>query len=297
MDLRNLELFLHLADSLHFGKSADAMAVSPSTLSRAIQRLEQETGCVLFERDNRSVRLTPAGEKLREFGGGLLQEWRQLKQELKRSDEPLQGRLRVFCSVTASYFLLPEVLERFRRRYPQLEIKLETGDPALAVDKILADEADLAIAARPDALPAKLEFASLQQVPLVFIAPRNAPQLNQWFRQGEPDWEQLPVILSEQGLARKRSDQWFRNKGIAPNIYAEVAGNEGIVAMVALGCGVGLVPAAVIDHSPLGDKVRIIDLKPAFKPFDVGIGVLKKRLEEPLIRAFWDTAQNQNSLR
>jgi LysR family positive regulator for ilvC len=96
------------------------MAVSPSTLSRAIQRLEQETGCVLFERDNRSVRLTPAGDKLREFGGALLQEWRQLKQELKRSDEPLQGRLRVFCSVTASYFLLPEVLER--RRYPQLEI-------------------------------------------------------------------------------------------------------------------------------------------------------------------------------
>jgi len=74
MDLRNLELFLHLADSLHFGKSADAMAVSPSTLSRAIQRLEQETGCVLFERDNRSVRLTPAGGKLREFGGRLLQE-------------------------------------------------------------------------------------------------------------------------------------------------------------------------------------------------------------------------------
>lgn len=283
MDLRNLELFLHLADSLHFGKSADAMAVSPSTLSRAIQRLEQETGCVLFERDNRSVRLTPAGEKLREFGGALLQEWRQLKQELKRSDEPLQGRLRVFCSVTASYFLLPEVLERFRRRYPQLEIKLETGDPALAVDKILADEADLAIAARPDALSAKLEFASLQQVPLVFIAPRTAPQQSQWFSQGEPDWERLPLILSEQGLARKRCDQWLRNKGI--------------VAMVALGFGVGLVPAAVIDHSPMGEKVRIVEPKPALKPFDVGIAVLKKRLEEPLIRAFWDTARGQGSLR
>ncbi|MGY3944315.1 HTH-type transcriptional activator IlvY [Aeromonas tecta] len=297
MDLRNLELFLHLADSLHFGKSADAMAVSPSTLSRAIQRLEQETGCVLFERDNRSVRLTPAGEKLREFGGNLLQEWRRLKQDLKRSDEPLQGRLRVFCSVTASYFLLPEVLERFRRRYPQLEIKLETGDPALAVDKILADEADLAIAARPDALSAKLEFASLQQVPLVFIAPRTAPQLSQWFQHGEPDWEHLPLILSEQGLARKRCDQWFRNKGIAPNIYAEVAGNEGIVAMVALGFGVGLVPAAVIDHSPMGDKVRIALPKPALKPFDVGIAVLKKRLEEPLIRAFWDTARGQGGQR
>ena len=83
------------------------------------------------------------------------------------------------------------------------------------MDKILADEADLAIAARPDALSSKLEFASLQQVPLVFIAP-GRPQSSQWFQQGEPDWERLPLILSEQGLARKRCDQWLRNKGIAP---------------------------------------------------------------------------------
>ena len=48
----------------------------------------------------------------------------------------------------------------------------------------------------------------LQQVPLVFIAPRTAPQQSQWFSQGEPDWERLPLILSEQGLARKRCDQW-----------------------------------------------------------------------------------------
>ena len=157
-----------------------------------------------------------------------MQEWRQLKQELKRSDEPLQGRLRVFCSVTASYFLLPEVLERFRRRYPQLEIKLETGDPALAVDKILADEADLAIAARPDALSAKLEFASLQQVPLVFIAPRTAPQQSQWFSQGEPDWERLPLILSEQGLARKRCDQWLRNKGSPPTSMPKWRATRGL---------------------------------------------------------------------
>ncbi|MGL4714515.1 MAG: HTH-type transcriptional activator IlvY, partial [Aeromonas sp.] len=47
--------------------------------------------------------------------------------------------------------------------------------------------------------------------------------------------------------------------------------------------------------SPLGDKVRIIDLKPAFKPFEVGIGVLKRRLQEPLIRAFWTTAQDQGA--
>jgi LysR family positive regulator for ilvC len=47
----------------------------------------------------------------------------------------------------------------------------------------------------------------------------------------------------------------------------------------------------------MGEKVRIVDPKPALKPFDVGIAVLKKRLEEPLIRAFWDTARGQGSLR
>ena len=85
----------------------------------------------------------PAGDRLREFGRHLLDDWQTLRHELRHVGEPLQGRLRVYCSVTASYFLLPDILGRFRARYPQLEIKLETGDPALAVDKVLSDEAEL----------------------------------------------------------------------------------------------------------------------------------------------------------
>lgn len=293
MDLRNLELFMHLAHSLHFARTADAMAVSPSTLSRAIQRLEQETGCTLLERDNRSVSLTPAGRRLLSFAEQLSHDWEQLRQDLRHGDEPLQGQLRVFCSVTASYFLLPDILSRFRSRYPQLELRLETGDPALAMEKVLNEETDLAIAARPDALPSKLHFTSLAKIPLVFIAPRGPSPVSRFLPEGEPDWERLPLILSSQGLGRKRSEQWFRNKGISPNLYAEVAGNEAIVSMVALGCGVGLVPEAVLDHSLLGDKVRVLPVSPALKPFDVGLCVQKRRLDEALIRAFWETAHQE----
>jgi LysR family positive regulator for ilvC len=57
MDFRSLQLFKHLATTLHFGDTASAMYVSPSTLSRVIQRLEEECGCELFARDNRSVAL------------------------------------------------------------------------------------------------------------------------------------------------------------------------------------------------------------------------------------------------
>ena len=65
MDLRDLKLFLHLAESCHFGRTARAMHVSPSTLSRQIQRLEEDVGHALFLRDNRTVTLTEAGERLR----------------------------------------------------------------------------------------------------------------------------------------------------------------------------------------------------------------------------------------
>lgn len=290
MDFRHLELFVHLSQSLHFGHTADAMAVSPSTLSRAIQRLEQDIGCELFIRDNRTVSLTPAGHSLQQFAQSWLSDWQLLKQELKHGDESLQGRLRVFCSVTASYFLLPGILERFRSRYPRLEIRLETGDPALAIDKVLDDETELAIAARPDALPPKVHFINLQTVPMVFIGPTTAGPVSELLEQKPLDWRRLPVILSEQGVARKRANQWFKAKGINPNIYAEVAGNEAIIGMVALGFGIGVVPRVVIDHSPMGDKVRVLAPTPALKSIEVGVCLLKKRLDDPLIQAFQQTA-------
>ena len=84
-------------------------------------------------------------------------------------------------------------------------------------------------------------------------------------------------------------------QGIAPNIYAEVAGNGASSPWWPSG-SVGVVPAAVIDHSPMGTRC-VVEPKPALKAFDVGIAVLKKRLEEPLIRAFWDTARGQGGLR
>ena len=79
MDLRDLKTFLHLAESRHFGRSARAMHVSPSTLSRQIQRLEEDLGQPLFVRDNRTVTLTEAGEELRVFAQQTLlqyQLWR-----------------------------------------------------------------------------------------------------------------------------------------------------------------------------------------------------------------------------
>ena len=79
MDFRDLKTFIHLAESRHFGRSARAMHVSPSTLSRQIQRLEEYLGQALFIRDNRTVTLTEAGEELRMFAQRTLLQYQQLR--------------------------------------------------------------------------------------------------------------------------------------------------------------------------------------------------------------------------
>lgn len=79
--------------------------------------------------------------------------------------------IKLFCSVTASYSHLPELLSSFRLKHPYIEFKLLTGDPAQAIDKILHDEADIAISAMPEQLPSRIEFATISEIPLSVIAP------------------------------------------------------------------------------------------------------------------------------
>ncbi|MFS2222507.1 HTH-type transcriptional activator IlvY [Pantoea sp. B65] len=291
MDLRDLKLFLHLAESRHFGRSARAMHVSPSTLSRQIQRLEEDLGQALFLRDNRTVTLTDAGERLRQFAQHTLLQYQQMRHAIGQNGPSLSGEMRLFCSVTAAYSHLPPILDRFRAEHPLVEIKLTTGDAADAVEKVQSSEADLAIAGRPETLPASIDFTPLGYIPLVLIAPALACTVRHQATQEQPDWSQIPFILPEQGPARRRIDLWFRRHHIAnPLIYATVSGHEAIVSMVALGCGIALLPDVVLENSPepVRNRVLVLDGVESVAPFELGVCVQKKRLNEPLIDAFWN---------
>lgn len=291
MDLRDLKLFLHLADSCHFGRSARAMHVSPSTLSRQIQRIEEDLGQALFLRDNRTVTLTDAGERLRQFAQQTLLQYQQMRHALGQNGPSLSGEMKLFCSVTAAYSHLPPILDRFRAEHPLVEIKLTTGDAADAVEKVQSNEVDIAIAGRPETLPASIGFMPLGVIPLVLIAPALPCPVHAQATQSKPDWSQIPFILPDQGPARRRIDLWFRHRRIAnPQIYATVSGHEAIVSMVALGCGIALLPDVVLENSPEPVRNRILELEDVamVAPFELGVCVQKKRLSEPLIDAFWN---------
>lgn len=285
MDSRQLRQFLHLADALHFGKASEASHVSPSALSRSIQQLEAEVGVALFTRDNRSVALTHEGKLFLPYAREALTQWDAIRNALMAEADELHGEVSMYCSVTASYSFLFEILSAFRRDHPHVEIKLHTGDPELAITRVLAGEEDIAIGARPDVLPAGLAFRPITTSPLVFIAGKNHPQPD------SRNWAATPMILSEGGLARNRVDAWFRARGVQPSIYAQVAGNEAIVSMVSLGFGIGVVPRIVLDNSPLAGNIRILDVRPKLKAYEVGLFALNRKLRRPVINAFWSQLQ------
>ncbi|MDY6891656.1 MAG: HTH-type transcriptional activator IlvY [Pseudomonadota bacterium] len=289
MDTRTLRLFLSLAKTLHFGRSSEACHVSPSTLSRAIKQLEHSLGVTLFLRDNRSVQLTPEGVRFAQYAREALQQWEQLRSSLLESADELQGEISVYCSVTASYSFLYPLLRRFRQRYPRVEIKLHTGDPEHAIARVQSGQEEISIAARPARLRAGVAFRPIDRTPLLFIAPASEPSDR---LDTEAQWSRQPMILPESGISRERVDQWFSARHIQPRIYAQVAGNEAIVSMVSLGCGIGVVPQIVLENSPLADRVRVLPVLPALEPYEIGLFALERKLRSPLIRAFWSLLDN-----
>lgn len=291
MDNRELKLFLHLATTLHFGRTSRACNITPSALTRAIQRLENELGERLFIRDKRSVEITPAGESFKRYAEDVLQRWADLRNSLS-SDAVLRGAISLYCSVTAVYSILPRILGRFRTLYPEIHINLQTGDAARALTKLQDGEVDVTIDALPAQQPAGLQFLQLVETPLVFIGPLRFPE-TMVIEGDRIDWQKTPVIMAEQGLSRERIDRWFADKKIVPNIYAQVAGNEAIIAMVSLGCGIGVVPELVLEKSPFKEQVEILSVSPTLTPYAIGLCTVKKNMFNPMVKAFWDIAAQE----
>jgi len=295
VEQKSLAMFLHLSQTLHFGKTALAFHVSPSTLSRVIQRLEQEIASDLLHRDNRSVVLTDAGKKFKNYAEQQLEQWHSFKSSLDEKNEQLTGKLHIYCSVTAAYSHLPPLLERFRGQHPLVEIMLTTGDAADALEQVQNKSVDFAIAANPENLPRSVYFHHLATIPLAVIAPTMHCKVLQLLQiDGQKPktipWSDIPIILPEHGPARKRFEYWYRKKqqGKA-NIYATVSGHEALVSMVALGCGVGIVPQVVVENSPVKDRVQYLADVGEIEPFNLGVCCLNQSRAQPLIKAFFDS--------
>ncbi|TVR29403.1 MAG: HTH-type transcriptional activator IlvY [Spirochaetaceae bacterium] len=291
MQHEDLEYFIDLYQTLNFGRSSTRCNISASALSRRIKRLEQEVGTELYQRDNRRVIPTVAGREFERYARETLARWAEVRERVTDSAARIDGEIRIYASVTACYSILPRILGRFREHYPEVHIHLKTGDAALALQTVRDEAVDLAVAALPQRSPSGLLTQVLTVTPLVCIGPAMRCAVRDLLQQRPIPWQQVPVILSEQGLSRRRVDAWYREHGIEAPVYAQVAGNEAIIAMVSLGCGAGVVPQLVVDKSPLRHDLQIIGEGPQLEPYHVGVAVSRRRLKNRSVAAFWETSR------
>ncbi len=293
MDTRSLAVFLSVAETLNFSRSAGQLAMSVSAVSRSVQRLEEALGQPLLERDKRTVRLTRAGSEFKAYAQRAVDDWRQVQRKLGREGE-LSGEVSLYCSVTASYSVLAPILERFRAIYPAVDIMLHTGDQADGIERARSGQDDVAVSGRPEQLSTQLEFLPLLESPMQFYVPAGDCLVRRqvqeaWGGEGV-NWSALPLIVPERGVTKVMLDDWFRSRGASPRIYAQVAGHEAIVAMVGLGLGVGVAPELVVRSSGLESRVENLPVKPPLPALQVGLCSLRRRLQSPLVRSFWDVA-------
>ena len=268
---QELGIFLHLAASLRFARSAQALHMSPSALTRAIQRLEEELGQPLFQRSKRSVALTRAGEIFRDHARAQMAAYARLQEAMATETVAPTGELRIACTVTACHSVLPRLFARCRER-------------------------DLAVVPEPDRPAAELRFVRLAHTELSFIAPTSDGEVGRRAKLGGSHWNGLPVILPRRGLERQRIDAWLEQQGARPEVYAEVDGNEAILAMVALGCGVGVVPELVRKDSPLRGRIQQLEIKRPPRGYHVSLCAKSRTLLRRTAAALWELAPATASL-
>ena len=270
MEHRELELFLHLARTLNYGRTSLECHVSPATLTRTIQRLEARAGARLLDRGPRGVVLTTEGRRFTAYAEHALALWDDYR---AGSGEPvgLTGELRIFATVTACQALLPDLLAPLREAHPPIRLDLRTGDAAAALARLDEGEVDAAVAGIPRRLPQTLVSRTVAITDLVLVKAR--------------DSEADGFVVPARGLVREAAYRWFRKTGVKPVIAAEPDGHEALLALVALGCGVGVVPRLVLESSAVRD--RLVELPADLEPLTIGLCARRADLHRPLIAALW----------
>ena len=147
--LKQLQYLVSLRDHGHFGRAADACFVTQSTLSAGLRELEAALGVVLVERTRRVVRFTPLGERIADKARRTLREADELVDLARAGARPLSGEMRMSVIPTVAPFLLPRVLPRLRRDYPDLRLYLREEPSGPACEGLGAGRVDCVLLALP----------------------------------------------------------------------------------------------------------------------------------------------------
>src|SRR5579872_3562170 len=256
--LRQLRYFDALARHGHFGRAAEACAISQPALSMQIKEMEEALGGVLLERNARQVALTKFGEELLTRVRDILRSVDELGDFARASRDRLAGRLRLGMIPTIAPYLLPKVIENLARLHPELDIRVrETLTPKL-IKEVSEGRLDTAIVALPVSEPALAEVALFKENFLLV-------------RPGEQDGLPVPSreSLREMKLLLLEEGHCFRDQALSfcdlqsspPREMLDASSLSTLVQMVGAGIGVTLIPEMAVAVETRSASVAVTRFK------------------------------------
>jgi LysR family hydrogen peroxide-inducible transcriptional activator len=149
---KQLRYFVALTETEHFGRAADASNISQSAFSNAIRELEMTLDAQLVDRTNRQVTITATGQQVATMARLVLQDLQELVETASGGRQPLCGELRMGVIPTIAPFLLPKVLPKLRRKYPELRLLLTEDQTDRVYQRLKDGELDVLLLALPWAM-------------------------------------------------------------------------------------------------------------------------------------------------
>jgi DNA-binding transcriptional LysR family regulator len=260
MDLRSLRYFVETVRLNSFTLAAESLHVTQSTISKMVRQLEDEVGAPLLLREGRQLRLTDTGRVVFQRGEDMLATLRQLNAEVRDTQTVQRGSLAVGIPPMINLLFTP-VLKAFRQRHPNIELTLRE-DTGQEIERLVAaGELEIGLTVLPADPQLKLQALPIASYPIWALAAHGTFQQQRTTLKLKA-LDKLPLVLLRDDFALTRTLRAaFAQAGIAPQVAAQSAQWDWLVAMASAGMGVALLPEPFIHRLAIGrlDAVRLVE--------------------------------------
>ena len=285
ISMKHLRYFDALASWGHFGRAAEACAISQPALSLQIKELEEILGAPLVERGARQIRLTGFGERFAERARDVLRAVDELGDLARTSSSPFAGRLRLGVIPTVAPYLLPRVIEALTERFVGLDLRPREAVTRKLVDDLIGGRLDAAIVALPISEPSLHEQALFDEE---FLLVRSVADADKPVPSAETLREMRLLLLEEGHCFRDQALSFCKIPPSRSRDLMEGSSLATLVQMVGVGIGVTLIPEMAVAVETRSAAVSVVRLAGARPSRTIG---LVRRRATPLAEAFATLAE------
>jgi DNA-binding transcriptional LysR family regulator len=256
VNLHQLKIFLMVAKHQHFSKAAEELHLTQSAVSMQIKQLEETLGAALFDRLGKTTHLTAAGRILEEQALRMLGIEREIYQAIEELKGLKRGSVAVGASTTPGVYILPAILGRYRRRYPQISLSYWIAETQQIEQMTLKNQLDFGVVGG-HLVEQDLRIEPYLTDELILVVGANHPLAAETGVKLEA-LQRLPFILRPKGSAtRKVIDETFEKMGLKLNVTMELRDAESVKRLVIAGLGVTIISKHAVRYEmETGDLVH-----------------------------------------